>query len=263
MYRIPAGTSFTYKCAAYMQSHGERCDHNKVDGAALTRFALACIAQKVASPAVRAKLEARLTQLAKQELSGNHDDTQLTSKQSQLAQVELSLTKTARNLALADDEMHHRAIAEVYNGLLSEKAALKSEIQSLGKTSHKRPATVKSEVEAALARLNHLADLVTDPENLLAAGEAIRQVNLRVFLSFKQVQVKKRKLNKVAGGVVTFGSTPPPVPLYTGPTGRRNLKANIAALVAAGPEGTVSLPDRLCDGGKGQSLGNVNRGDRI
>jgi hypothetical protein len=32
------------------------------------------------------------------------------------------------------------------------------------------------------------------------------------------------ELNKLAGGVVTFGTSPPPVSLYEGPTGRRTLR---------------------------------------
>ena len=40
------------------------------------------------------------------------------------------------------------------------------------------------------------------------------------------MQVKKRLLNKVAGGVVVFGAAPDPIEIYRGPTGRRALNYN-------------------------------------
>ena len=68
------------------------------------------------------------------------------------------------------------------------------------------------------------------------AGEAFQLTNARLFLRFRPVQVKKRVLNKVAGGVVVFGSAPDPIEIYRGPTGRRALNYNgSTALVAAEP----------------------------
>ena len=74
---------------------------------------------------------------------------------------------------------------------------------------------------AALADFDRLADLAADTSNLGAIGELFRRLNTRLFLRFEEIQPKKRKINKVAGGVVTFGSSPPPVGLYEGPTRRR------------------------------------------
>jgi hypothetical protein len=49
-------------------------------------------------------------------------------------------------------------------------------------------------------------------ENLLGAvGELFRRLNARLFLKFREVRPKKRKINRVAGGVVTFGVKSLPV----------------------------------------------------
>jgi hypothetical protein len=87
-------------------------------------------------------------------------------------------------------------------------------------------------------------------------------VNLRLFLRFEQMEVKNRKLNKLASGVVTFGSAPPPITLYEGPTGRREVKGP-ASLEDTGPcsSQTPLSPAPLDPGREGSSLGNVRRGE--
>jgi hypothetical protein len=163
---------------------------------------------------------------------------------------------------LAKTEVQHEAAAEVLEDLAKQKKSLAVEIVS-AKALVILANKPEAEVEAALAVLGRLPKLVADQHNLAAIGKAFGLVNLRLFLKFKKVQVKKRTLNRLDHGVVTFGEASPPVPLYAGPTGRRAIAANTAALVAASPEGDVTLPDRLGSGREDKSLGNVNRGDRI
>ena len=66
------------------------------------------------------------------------------------------------------------------------------------------------DISAALADFDRLTDLAADTSNLGAIGELFRRLNTRLFLRFEEIQPKKRKINKVAGGVVTFGTSPPP-----------------------------------------------------
>jgi len=107
------------------------------------------------------------------------------------------------------------------------------------------------------------SELAAQADQLGSAREVFRLVNARLFLGFRPVKVKKRVLNKVTGGVVTFGEAPPPIEIYQGPTARRKIKGP-AASDAAGPGGRCSPtpPERSIDSGReGKSLGNVNRGD--
>jgi hypothetical protein len=64
-----------------------------------------------------------------------------------------------------------------------------------------------------MATLDEMTELAADPTNLGAVGELFRRVNARLFLSFREERLKTRVVNRVAGGVLTFGATPPPVPL--------------------------------------------------
>jgi hypothetical protein len=79
-------------------------------------------------------------------------------------------------------------------------------------------------------------------------------------LSFTTVQLKKRVVQRVAGGVMTFGATPPPIVIYQGLTARRDIKAADAACRANGED---RHPGHVDADREGKSIGNVNRGDKI
>src|SRR5262249_11359006 len=105
----------------------------------------------------------------------------------------------------------------------------------------------------------------SQPENLEAVGALFRQVNVRLFVRFRPVQEKKRKLNKLVSGVVTFGSAAPPVEIYRGMTSRQKVKGPATPDSAAGPGLPTPPPPTgpLDPGREGESLGNVCRGDWI
>jgi hypothetical protein len=79
--------------------------------------------------------------------------------------------------------------------------------------------------------------------------------------------VKKRLLNKVARGVVVFGTALDPIETYRGPTGRLALKKGDSAASSATEPGKPSLPSppeaTTCSGLEGKSLRNVSRGDSL
>lgn len=79
----------------------------------------------------------------------------------------------------------------------------------------------------------------------------------------KPAQLKQRVVNRLSGGVVTFGTAEPPVPLYEGPTARKPIKSEAAAAIAVQSGEDVPLPSPVGSGREGKSLGNVSRGDRI
>ena len=119
-----------------------------------------------------------------------------------------------------------------------------------------------ADISAALADFGRLADLAADTSNLGAIGELFHRLNTRLFLRFEEVQPNKRKLNRVAGGVVTFGTSPPPVSLYEGPAGHRALR-DMAETPGNTPQ-LVALSSVPCGTDRqGQLLGKVNRGERI
>jgi len=75
-------------------------------------------------------------------------------------------------------------------------------------------------VASALTLLRRLTGWAAQAEDYLAVGELFRQVNVKLFARFREVPVQKRVLNKLVGGVVTFGASAPPGEIYSGPTAR-------------------------------------------
>ena len=261
LYRQPYNVSFRYLCGLYQQSHGAECKHNLVGGPVATQFVLGCVRQKVLAPAFRSKLEAKIREIAERELGGPRPDQGLASKRAALAEVCRRRERAARNMAMAEDQTQYHAIAAVFDQLKREEQALEADLRKLEQ--EVAPAfDIEAEVGAALAALDEMADLATDPSNLGAIGELFRRLNVRLFLSFREERPKKRVVNRVTGGVVTFGATAPPVALYEGPTGRRALKGRLAAETGQGLAASLDLP-ALSEEQDDSSLGTVSRGERI
>lgn len=259
MYRTPYEGSFRYGCGLYSQSHGAQCGHHHIAGPTAIRLVLNCIVQKVLTPNGLRKLRERLETIAAAEVQTPVVDPSAGIQQ-QLAQLRAEQAKIERNMALSETPEQRQAVARVFDENLKNIAKLERE---LGQLQHAvRPIDKQGELEAAMAVLNRLPELLSQAENLAAVGAAFEMVNARMYLGFTTKKITKRTVNKVSRGLVTFGKTPPPIPLYAGPTGRRAL-AHTAAAVVASPERETSLPDQMVSGREGKSLGNVSRGDRI
>lgn len=263
LYRQPYGKTFNYLCGLYQQSQGAKCAHNHVDGPLATRFTLACTRQRLLAPRIWMMVEQRLQELVRQEAANGGQDAAVATTKAALALVNGKLERTAANLALAENEGQYKAIASVFEQLKREKVSLEAELKSVGAG---KQGDVQAEVVKALDLGRRLPKLAADADNLGAVGELFNLLNARLFLKFKEVQAKKRKLNKVTGGVVTWGTAPAPVPIYLGPTSRSVVKDPAGALLPAG-SGALRAPSVSepvnGPGEEGDSLGNVRRGERI
>jgi hypothetical protein len=261
MYRQPYGDGFRYRCGLYQQSHGAECRHNHVDGGQAARFMLACIRQRLLTPNFRHKLESRLRALAERGQSCGDLQRDLNGKRVALAELRRKREKVAQNLALADTPDQYRAIADVFDQVSQEEKAMTVELESAEQSEKKIP-DVEYDVSAALAQFDRLQELASDPDKLGSIGELFRHLNARLFLCFEEVQPGKRIINRVSGGVVTFGETSPPVALYEGPTGRRALAGRAVSGLPSDKLRSLPSTSRSSDR-EGNSLGNVNRGERI
>jgi hypothetical protein len=177
--------------------------------------------------------------------------------------VRAQLATAERNLALAETPAQFRAVASQFEGLKGQEKALEAEVGALRRQAGQGK-SAEAEVAAALALLRRLTEWSAPSEDYLAVGELFRQVNVKLFARFRAVPVQKRVLNKLVGGVVTFGSSAPPVEVYSGPTARQRLTSP-AAQGAAGPgdPSSPAVPKPTGPGQEGESLGNVSRGDWI
>jgi hypothetical protein len=263
LYRQPYQGSFRYLCGLYQQSHGAQCKHNHIDGMLATRFVLGCVRQRLLAPALRARLEQKLRTLAEREGSPGQSESALVAKRSALAAVRGKRDRAGENLALAEGPEQYRAVASVFEELRRQEQALAGEVRRLEQLAGQRN-DADGDVAAALRVLDRLGEQASACQDLGSVGQLFGQLQARLFLRFAEVRGQKRAFNKVAGGVVTFGETPAPVPLYEGPTGRRHVQGPAIPEGVAGPT-FPELPQLpgTSPGTEDNSLGNVHRGDRI
>ncbi len=258
MYRIPYQNTFRYRCGLYETSHGQQCSHNHVDGVIATRFALAAVQQQICSPEARKKLEARLRKRAEAEARSPGALQILKAKELDLARIENDLKQATRNLARANDDQFH-AISEYFDELKVQRDTCRTEIAEL-----RRHSSVRVNPEDAVAAMLKFADklyqLAEDSNNLPAIGELFKKLNIRMFLRFVPVQKAKRIENKLAGGVLTMGAAAPPIDLQARPS--RHSAQELQCKNMAGLDPAADA-ERSCPGLEAESLGNVNRDDRI
>ena len=153
------------------------------------------------------------------------------------------------------------AVAGVYRELNEQQRRLEQRIAA-----HRRaPLRVEPQrqVEAALGSLDRLTkSLAAGTANWAAIGSVFGQTNTKLYLRFSEVEKGRRKVTVPAGGVVTFGSTPPPGPLYMGPTDRPIIRKMLAI-----GEPVTATPEFVApgDSNAGQDVigsANVQRGTR-
>ncbi|MBN1855257.1 MAG: recombinase family protein [Pirellulales bacterium] len=261
MYREPYNGSFRYKCGLYQQSHGSQCAHNHIDGLQASRFVLSCIRQKLCMPGTLMKMKKRLQELALRDQEEKPQDKELSRKKASLAEMHNDLAIVTRNMARARSDEQYSAMAAEFDQLQSRMNGLQGEIAA----EEERPVVdSQAEIQAALNLLDQLTDLAVKGENLDTIRQLFEIVNARLFLRFRPIPMKKRQINQITGGVLTFGTTPPPIECYQGPTNRKRIKGPGTVVVPRlGVEKDNPLP-KTCVGGKeDNSLGNANRGDWI
>lgn len=261
LYRTPYNGSFRYCCGLYQQSHGAKCSHNTVDGPTATRFLLACVRQRLFAPAFRDKVQAKLKAIAARECGTDGGvDRERMALEREFSEVRGQREQAAQNMAKAKTDAQFEAMSKVFDQLVAQEQKLAEQLRVALPSVLRDPG---AEVEAALSLLDRLSEVTNDGENLPEVGRLFAGVNTRLFLRFGESNWGNRKVNKVIGGVVTFGATAPPVKLYEGPTGRRALKSRTYEH-GTECEGLSALaPGPIGAGQEGDSLGNVNRADRI
>jgi len=176
---------------------------------------LSCVRQRLLSPERLRRTEERLRELAAREARKQQPNGKLYDKRAALSALKKELVKIARNLALAESPGQYKAVADIFEQLKKREARAEHEV-----TVAESATTDKNDVEQAIRTgmqvVHQLAELASDPDCLRSAGEIFRLVNARLFLGFRSVKRKKRTVDKMRGGVVTFGDDPPPIEIYEG-----------------------------------------------
>ncbi len=258
MYRNAKRKQWRYSCGFYMNSDAKRCSHNMVNGEAATRFVLSSIRQRVFSASAMKKLEAKIKVLA----SSGRGVVDAAGERVDLIQ-ELAKSRhrkeiIGKNLALAENPDQFRAISQSFEEAGRDVQRLEDHLRSL--PTALQTTDPASEVEAAMKVIHRLREFGADatPENM-GVTDLIRKVDARLYLKFDRVEQGRRVMCLISGGVLTFGQTPPPVPMYHGKTDRAIVRQMMAAGESVSAGLGKSSSDTLDTGAEVRGSGNVQR----
>ncbi len=261
MYRTPYGQTFRYKCGFYQQSHGAECSHNHVEGVAATKFVLSCLRQRALTPERIEKLERRIRELAASDQGSRRAESQMADLRAKLQQLERERNLVSTNMARAKSDDQFAAISDDFNQLGTQIKAVQKELSAAESDVHTND--IDTAVEQAVQVLHQLTDLASACDNLGAAGRLFELVNARLYLQYQPTKVKKRILNKITHGVVTFGDALPPVEIYRGPTSRKAIAGQAASAATRPGQNNLPPDGSVSSGEEDKSLGNVSRGEWI
>ncbi len=154
-------------------------------------------------------------------------------------------------MALAATPDQFRAVSKIFDHLQEQERTLDEQLGIARRQTEPARDATGTDVNAALAVLDRLAPLAAQPGNLGVVATLFTRLNARMFFRFAPVSWGKRTVNRVSGGVATFGATPPPISLYDGPTGRRALSGRPDMPPASGGIGGVQSPESQVPGREG------------
>ncbi len=208
-----------YTCGRYMRTASAECASNSVDGEALLRFTLKTLKQFVDRHGNRDRLRALLLERARGEVADpgagaaqRELNTLLTRQQELGGQVRI----VERRMAVEEDDARYNAIAAEFDRLRAELGQLDEAVAARQAALAAAPAaTPEQAAESALALLDDVMRLAADPPARAGVGPLLQRLGVWIGLSFAGVtKGKKRVVQRLQGGVMTFGDTPLPVPLF-------------------------------------------------
>ena len=262
MYAMRYNKGFRHNCGLYQQSHGQRCEHNSVDGPLAVRFVLHEVQDRLLAPHVLDGLRARLKVMAKRELEQPKETSNLRALEAKRDLAEKNLQTATRNMTLAESDDERQAMTEVFRQLKAEKEDL--QLQLAFRNSREAMVDVEAEVDAALRQIEHLNELADDLENRDALRRLFEIVNAHLFLEFEEGSWGKRPVRRLAGGVLTFGARAFPIQPYQGPTSWKVVARKPSPGAAGiGEGGSKTSPSSMTNGRKAASLRKIGRGGRI
>ena len=125
-------------------------------------------------------------------------------------------------MALAETPEQFQAVAAVFDELKQHEVALQADLAKI--PSKPGQTDIESEVKAALEFAEDLVARLGEGMDFAMARQVLDSTNAKLYLSFCPTKVKKANIEQTKGGIVTFGSAPAPIKVYTGLTARNRLK---------------------------------------
>lgn len=286
MYGCTVGKRRIYCCGRYMATSGAECENNTVDGEALLRFILSFLVELTHRHGSSEKLRAKLMDRARRERGTDPLQAMREGARKALAaQVEQldQQTRTAqRNMAIEEDSQIRATIRDEYITLKSELDEARRQLDAAQLPEVSAATSPEQEVESAMRLLDSIRLVATVDSARAQILPLLERLKLNIGLRFTEgLKGTKRRVRRLAGGIIAFGDNPFPKqastpPSLSGPGGRSSDERSREAasdeqiemnkMEKAASVSPVRLPDAAhfeTRHREGVSFTKVSCGDRI
>ncbi len=223
----------------------------------------------------RDRIRKRLKQLvdAGSPQAASLTQSELVEQENRKSQLQRDLQTAGDNFALAPCDQIRQMVAQRIDAMNLQLKEADARIRELSRAAASQR-DADGGVEAALYLFDQFKLVLADPNARQQLIDMIKLVDMRAGLRFVEgVKGTKRKIRRLAGGALYFGSTPLPIPLHgkdncqndrdptevTPAPSPKSTKAVGGEDVTSPPTASVDVP--LCRH-EGVSFTKVSRGDR-
>ena len=139
-------------------------------------------------------------------LQSLHEQERVRLEQS-VSDLERQLKAAQRNLAIEESPAYRQAIREEFERIKVELATGRAQLAAVSKEPSRRLRAPEEEAEAAMRLLDDIRQVATDPAARTQILPLLRRVGLRIGLRFVDgIKGKKRRVRRLAGGVLALGT---------------------------------------------------------
>ncbi|MFM7035444.1 MAG: recombinase family protein [Planctomycetia bacterium] len=206
-----------YRCSIYTKTQGAKRNHNNIDAEALLQFTartlVALMRRAAGRDKLRATVVARIREMQKAPPTADE-----AIREEMFARVERLRQKVAqapKRILEEDDDDLRAALRAGFRELQAELTAAEKALADAEKRMPHRepPASVEAEVEKAMALMDRIETVCTDPAAREELNRLVQDLGLRIGLTFREGRRNNRPVRVLQGGIVAFGNRPLPCTL--------------------------------------------------
>ena len=219
IYGVQSSNRRLYKCGNYMRTSGDKCDNNSVDAEALLKFVMGVLRQCIGQLGCRDAIRKRLLEIGARDTKGQFKESvasNVSAAVSRVNELNSELERVRHNMAREPDESIYAALRQEYQTISGQINGAESALQAANASKHsENDRDPKQQVEAAMSLIDHIHHVTTDESARIELHEMLKRLGCRIGLRFVEaIKGKKRRVRKLADGVIVFGDRELPVPLH-------------------------------------------------
>ncbi len=217
MYSRRRGNRQILTCGRYMKSNATECKSNNVDSEAAITFVLCTLRQVIASHGgidqIELILRAKVQEQA-ESVQSEASENALIGLENELAECKSQIDTAARRLATVQDDLVSD-VERVLQQLKSKSKRLNRQISEARSRVQSTTSDPEQEIREALTMLDQIDSVASDLPARRDLAVLLRKLNLWLGLEFSEsIKGKKRRVQKLVRGVMTFDERDLPIPPY-------------------------------------------------